>query len=108
VGEARASPAAAAKLPRRRQPKAAADSTSTRLSAVDAAAKVLGETGQALSCPQLIALMAARGYWTSPGGKTPQATLCSALVRDIAAKGPNSRFVKSQRGKFAVLTLRFT
>jgi hypothetical protein len=92
---------AVAKLPQRRQPKAAADSTRTRLSAVDAAAKVLGETGQAQSCPELIALMAAKGYWTSPGGKTPQATLCSALLRDIAAKGPNSRFVKSQRGKFA-------
>jgi hypothetical protein len=37
-----------------------------KLSALDAAAKVLGETGQAMNCPQLIAAMAARGYWASP------------------------------------------
>jgi hypothetical protein len=35
-------------------------------SALDAAAKVLGETGQAMNCPELIAAMAAQGYWVSP------------------------------------------
>ena len=40
-----------------------------------AAAKVLGETGQAMSCPELITAMAAKGYWQSPKGRTPAGTL---------------------------------
>jgi hypothetical protein len=45
--------------------------------------------------------MAKKGLWTSPGGKTPHATLYSAIIREIALKGKESRFVKSERGKFA-------
>ena len=41
------------------------------------------------------------GYWTSPGGKTPHATLYSAILRDLA-KGDESRFVKTERGRFTV------
>jgi hypothetical protein len=37
-----------------------------KLSALDAAVKVLGETGRPMNCPELIAAMAARGYWASP------------------------------------------
>jgi len=46
--------------------------------------------------------MAAKGYWTSPGGKTPAATLYSAILREITTKAKESRFVKSERGKFAL------
>jgi hypothetical protein len=49
----------------------------------------------------MIAAMAAKGYWTSPGGKTPSATLYSAILRELATKGANARFVKTQRGQFA-------
>jgi hypothetical protein len=72
-----------------------------KLSALDAAAKVLAEAGQPLSCPELIAAMAAKGYWSSPKGKTPAATLYSALTREIMAKGAASRFRKVGRGRFA-------
>jgi hypothetical protein len=51
-----------------------------KLSALDAAAKVLSETGQALSCPELIAAMAAKGYWSSPKGKTPASTLYTVVT----------------------------
>jgi hypothetical protein len=96
-------PAAATKQPRTRNPKKAADdSKEKKLSALDAAAKVLGETGQAMSCPELISAMAAKGYWTSPGGKTPQATLYAAIAREIATKDALSRFRKADRGKFAL------
>ena len=71
-----------------------------RLSALDAAAKVLVETGQAMSCAELIAAMAAKGYWSSPKGRTPAATLYSALLRELQTKGENARFVKAARGKF--------
>ena len=73
-----------------------------KLSALDAAAKVLAESGQAMSCQKLIAAMAEKGYWSSPGGQTPAATLYSALLREVQKKGPQARFVKSQRGKFAL------
>jgi hypothetical protein len=46
--------------------------------------------------------MAAKGYWTSPGGKTPDATLYAAILREITAKGKDARFYKADRGKFAL------
>jgi hypothetical protein len=96
-------PADATKRPRTRKPKkAAADGKEKKLSALDAAVKVLGETGQAMTCPELISAMAAKGYWTSPGGKTPQATLHAAIAREITTKDALSRFRKADRGKFAL------
>jgi len=71
-----------------------------RLSALDAAAKVLGESAGPLNTKQMVDAMAAKGYWTSPGGKTPHATLYSAILREIKAKGNESRFAKSERGRF--------
>ena len=68
---------------------------------LDAAAKVLGETGTAMTCPELIAAMQERGYWSSPAGKTPAATLYSAIQREIAVKGGESRFKKTAPGHFA-------
>jgi len=73
-----------------------------KLSALDAAARVLSESKQAMTCPELIAAMAARGYWTSPAGKTPQATLHAALTREIKIKKDQSRFRKTARGKFSL------
>ena len=52
-------------------------------------------------CQEMIAAMTAKGYWTSPGGKTPDATLYSAILREIDTKGAEARFVKTERGKFA-------
>jgi HB1, ASXL, restriction endonuclease HTH domain len=72
----------------------------TKLSALDAAAKVLGESGQAMSCAELIAAMAAQGYWRSPKGRTPAGTLYSALLRELQTQGANARFVKAARGQF--------
>ena len=44
--------------------------------------------------------MAAKKLWTSPGGKTPHATLYSAILREINTKGNDARFNKTERGKF--------
>jgi hypothetical protein len=51
---------------------------------------------------EMIEAMASKGYWTSPAGATPWATLYSALLREINTKGKDARFVKTERGKFAV------
>jgi hypothetical protein len=63
---------------------------------------VLAEAGRPLTCPELIAAMAAQGYWASPAGRTPSATLYSALLREITTKGPRARFRKAGRGLFAL------
>jgi hypothetical protein len=55
-----------------------------------------------MTCKDLIATMAAQGYWTSPAGKTPQATLYAALAREIKVKKDQARFRKSGRGTFAL------
>jgi HB1, ASXL, restriction endonuclease HTH domain len=83
-----------------RPKEAAADK---KLSALDAAFKVLTKTGASLSCQELIQVMGERGYWTSPGGKTPAATLYSAILRHIQTKGNQARFRKTERGKFAAV-----
>ena len=73
-----------------------------KVSAIDAAAKVLSETGQPMTTKELIEAMATQGYWKSPHGLTPQATLYSAILREITAKGKDSRFVRAERGKFGL------
>ena len=71
-----------------------------KLSALDAAAKVLDETRAPLTSGELIDAMAKKGYWSSPNGQTPTATLYAAMIREIGKKGKESRFAKSERGKF--------
>ena len=88
----RVSPPAAAK---------AAKAASSKSSALDAAARVLRESGQPMSCPELIEQMAAKGYWTSPKGKTPASTLYAAIAREVKLKGAASRFIKTGPGRFA-------
>jgi len=73
-----------------------------KLSALDAAAKVLSESGEPMTSKEMIDAMAAKGYWTSPGGKTPQATLYAAILREIQTKGAEARFQKTERGHFAL------
>jgi hypothetical protein len=93
-----ASKAKAAKKPR--ATKATPEAKEKKLSALDAAAKVLTANGEPMTTKELIDAMSAKGYWTSPGGKTPERTLFSALTRDIAANGKESRFKKGERGQF--------
>ena len=72
-----------------------------KLSCLDAAAKVLGESKEPMNTKEMIETMASKKYWTSPGGKTPAATLYSAILRELG-KGKDSRFKKTERGKFAL------
>ena len=45
--------------------------------------------------------MLKKGYWTTKG-KTPEATLYSAIIREIQKKGKDARFKKVSRGMFAI------
>jgi hypothetical protein len=81
-------------------PKAKAEPKPKKMSALDAAAKVLGEQGKPMNCIELIDEMSRKNYWTSPNGATPQATLYAAIMREVKTKGKDARFVKAERGKF--------
>lgn len=77
------------------------------MSALDAAAQILtGLTGdeakQGISAQDLTDRMAKQKLWISPGGKTPQATLYAAILREMRTKGGDARFAKTERGHFAL------
>ena len=80
--------------------KAVKEKKPKRVSALDAAAQVLAASEVPMRAKEMIAAMEAKGLWTSPGGKTPEATLYAAIIREIAAKGTASRFKKHERGVF--------
>lgn len=80
----------------------AAPKSDSKMSALDAAAKVLAESKQAMTTTEMVDAMSAKGYWESANGKTPAATLYSAILREIQTKARESRFKKTERGKFAI------
>ena len=94
---------AASKNPKRgksKKNKEVAGADKKKLSAMDAAVTVLAETGKPMSCKEMIEGMAQKGYWSSPGGKTPASTLYSGILKEISTKGKKSRFRKTDRGRF--------
>ena len=68
-----------------------------RPSGLDAAARVLAESGEPMGVKEIVEVAFEKGYWTS-GGKTPWATIYSAIIREVATKGKDSRFKKVDRG----------
>ncbi len=85
-----------------RAPKPTKEPKPRRTSAIDAAAIVLADVKKPMRAVDLIAEMQSRGLWTSPGGKTPEATLYAAMTREITTKGDLARFKKVERGLFEV------
>lgn len=69
-----------------------------RPSGLDLAAKVLASAKEPLNAKAIVQRAIAAGWKTS--GKTPHATLFAAIIREIAAKGKDSRFRKHARGVF--------
>lgn len=73
------------------------------MSGLDAAAKVMAEAAEPLGCKVIVERAGEKGYW-KPGGKTPAATMYSAILREIQKKGNQARFQKAARGLFALKT----
>ncbi|WP_146572754.1 winged helix-turn-helix domain-containing protein [Botrimarina hoheduenensis] len=71
-------------------------------SLLEAAYIALQRFAAPMTTQQIIEAVTDQKLWTSPGGKTPDRTLYSALVREIAAKGADARFQKVEKGKFAL------
>jgi hypothetical protein len=78
--------------------KAAKPAKAKRLSGLDLAAKALVESKEPLAAKSIAERAIAAGWKTS--GKTPHATLYAAIIREIAAKGKDARFKKTDRGMF--------
>ena len=97
-----ATASAATPAPAKTKAKKANEPRAKKTSAIDVAVRVLEEVRQPMNCQEMIDAMAAKKYWTSPGGATPAATLYSAILREITAKGKEARFVKTERGKFGL------
>lgn len=100
----KAKPAAERKADKQAKPKPSMPSREKkpkRVSALDAAAQVLAASEVPMRAKEMIAAMEAKGLWRSPGGKTPEATLYSAILREIGTKGGEARFRKIERGQFA-------
>ena len=78
-----------------------------RLSALDAAAKVLSEAAEPMNCRKLIETMIEKNYWQQKNaGKTPQNTLHAAISKEIKTKVYDARFEKVGRGQFALANTR--
>lgn len=71
------------------------------MSGLDAAAKVLSQAKEPMSAKAIVEAAMAKGLWQSSGA-TPHATIYSAMIREIAAKGSDARFKKVGRGQFMV------
>lgn len=76
-----------------------------RPSLLNLAAKVLSEAGEPLNCRQMVEKVLATGLWKTKG-KTPSATLSSAILRECRTKGDASRFRKVERGRFVAATTK--
>ena len=80
--------------------KVKAKDRSKRMPVLHAAVRVLTESGRPMKSKEITELMLKKGYWTTKG-KTPWATLYSAMLREIQNKGKEARFKKVSRGVFA-------
>ena len=81
--------------------KPAAPKADKPMSGLDAAAKVLADAKEPMNAKTMVETMLASGMWKT-GGKTPQATIYAAIIREIAAKKAESRFRKTDRGLFTI------
>ena len=98
---AKAAKAAAKATPKAAPKTEAAAVPKKGLSLLNAAATVLERSGEAMPVRAIIEEAKASGLWTPTGGKTPEQTLYSAIIREIKDKGGASRFRKDGRGRFS-------
>ena len=100
AGAEAAKPAAPAAKPKKNSTAVKA-APAKGLSLLSAAAAVLERTGEAMPVGAMVKEAKDSGLWTPTGGKTPEQTLYSAIIREIKDKGEASRFRKDGRGRFA-------
>ncbi|MEX0777783.1 MAG: HTH domain-containing protein, partial [Phycisphaeraceae bacterium] len=67
-----------------------------------AAADGAEEMEDPMRCKDIVDLVVKRQLWTPGKGKTPASTLYASILRELTTKGDACRFVKTERGKFAL------
>ncbi len=72
-----------------------------KLNQTAAAVEVVPARTEPMTAKAMVEAIQAKGYWTSPAGKTPEATLYASILRDIR-KGKEARFVKTGWGMFTL------
>ena len=72
-----------------------------QMSSLEAAYKILSESGKPMNARQICEMAIDSGYW-EPQGTTPEATLSSAIITEMRKKGAASRFERVGRGLFTV------
>ncbi len=92
--------AAIAAAEKARTAKAKKTTAPRKASLLDLAAEVLAKAGKPMTCKAIVEQVLATGRWTTKG-KTPAATLYSAILRECQKKGKDARFEKVGRGEFA-------
>jgi len=85
--------------PRKRKAAGAGKEKAKRPSGLDSAVVVLAEAGKPMNTADIVARLVETGLWKTKG-KTPSATIYAAIIREIASKGAESRFRKTDRGHF--------
>ncbi len=71
------------------------------MSLIDAAVQVLGNAKEPMNTKEMIEKITKQNLWSPrSGGKTPHATLYSAILRELQKKGKDARFQKAERGRF--------
>ena len=88
ASKAKAKAARKTKAPRKKKP-----------GLLDLAAEVLAKAKEPMDCKAIVEKVLASGRWQTKG-KTPAATLYSAIIREVANKCTDARFKKVGRGKF--------
>lgn len=78
---------------------ASGGATKKRKGILAIAAEFLAKAKEPMGCKDIVEQAIAKKLW-STRGKTPQATLYAAIIREIATKGKDARFVKAGRGTF--------
>jgi hypothetical protein len=91
--------ATSAKTKRTKKPKDA-PAKDKKLSLIAAAAEVLGKKKEPMTTKEMVDHVVTAGLWTPGAGKTPHATLYSAILRDLKSEFP--RFEKVNRGQFTL------
>jgi hypothetical protein len=76
----------------------AAEAKPKKLSLLAAAYQVLKDAGEPMDCKAIVEAASQKGLWTSPAGRTPHATLYSAILRELAAKGAQPLGSKKSAG----------
>ncbi|MFO8012585.1 MAG: winged helix-turn-helix domain-containing protein [Phycisphaerae bacterium] len=96
---------AAAEKDRKAKAKKAKAPREKKPSLLDLAAEVLAKAKEPMDCKTIVEKVLATGRWQTKGA-TPEATLYSAIIREISKKGDESRFEKVGRGQFALATTK--